>query len=124
VLLIVGGIAGGLALKGASDKAAADEARHQQEMAETKAQSEALQRQLENETSKISTLMGQLGAAKDEAAREALQKQLDEARRAQATTQRNYQRVQSTGNTGGTSAPKPRAACTCQAGDPLCSCIQ
>ena len=123
ILLIVGGITGGLALKNANDKAAADEARHQQELAEQKAQSDALQRQLEAQTQNISTMTEQLAAAKDNAAREALLKQIEEAKKAQASTQQRFQRVQSGGG-GSTPSKTPRAACTCQAGDPLCSCIQ
>jgi hypothetical protein len=124
VLLIVGGIGGGLALKNANDKAAADEARHQQELAEQKAQSDALQRQLESQTQNLNALVAQLASAKDDAAKEALQKQIEDAKRAQAATRQNYQRVQSGGGGGGGGSPKPRPACTCQSGDPLCSCIQ
>jgi colicin import membrane protein len=70
-----------------------------------------LERDISEHEAKIAALNRQLAAAKDDATRRALQRQLDEEMR----------KVPPLGNGPGNSRNKP--GCKCVPGDPLCSCL-
>lgn len=70
---------------------------------------ERLRKQLEEQNAKVDKLLQELAAAKDEAQRTALQKQLEELQEAQKRLKRGM---------GGA----PGKSCGCQPGDPLCVC--
>jgi hypothetical protein len=81
-------------------------------MADLKAQSDA-----------IATAQSEAASAKSDADRLAAQQKLAAAQAEQKRTQANIANIQSrpVGNTPSKGTPRP--ACTCQAGDPLCSCL-
>jgi len=123
VLFFVGAIAGGVALKHASDEADA-----------LKAQTAALQAQIDDEKQKGDKLKAQLANAKDPAEVAALQAQLD-AENARIQQLQNQQQTAAkkptyAGGGGGAPAAKPAGGgggsgkpCNCTPGDPLCSCL-
>jgi colicin import membrane protein len=126
ILLVGGGISAAVVIKGQNDKAAAMAAESARRDAEQQAKFDALTKQLEDGKNNIDNLTNQLGTVSDTATKLALEKQLEQAKKDQAAAAAYRAKVgasRPSGNTG--SGPtKPRAACTCQSGDPLCSCIQ
>jgi colicin import membrane protein len=127
LLLVVGAIGGVTAYTSARDKAAAAAAEQARANQELQAQLASLTKQADDEKANMDNLNAQLGAANDVATKLALEKQLAEAKKQAEITAAARAKLRSSGGGGGgnTSGPaKPRAACTCQAGDPLCSCIQ
>ena len=126
LLLVVGAIGGVMAYTSARDKAAAAAAEQSRENAELQGKLDTLAKQAEDEKANVDTLSAKLGAANDVATKLALEKQLAEAQTEQAATAAARARVSAQHSSGsGSGGPtKVRAACTCQAGDPLCSCIQ
>lgn len=121
VLLLFGAVGGGILFKVQSDKQAAAEKRHQAESAAQQAQVDKLMNELRSQNEAVAGLEASVRDAKDEAARRAAEQRLAEAKNQRAATQG---RITSMQTPTGTKATTPRAACTCQSGDPLCSCIQ
>jgi colicin import membrane protein len=78
-----------------------------------------LQRQLDEQTSKVNDLVAQLSSAQDDKTRAELKAKLAEAQKAQQGLARA---AAGGGKAGGGDAP-PKKACNCQPGDPLCSCL-
>jgi colicin import membrane protein len=80
-----------------------------------------LQRQLDEQTTKVNDLLDKLSSAQDDKTRAELQAKLADARKAQQAAAK-----QAAGGggpkAGGGDAP-PKKACNCQPGDPLCSCL-
>ena len=99
-------------------------AEQQRQTMELQAKLDALNKQLEDGNKNIDNLTAQLGPVSDTAQKLALEKQLEQAKKDQAAAAAMRARVQASRPAGGSGPPKPRAACTCQSGDPLCSCIQ
>ena len=60
-------------------------------------------------------------SAKTDAEKAAAAQRLADAQRQQAAVQRQIGAMRAAPQPGGN--PRPRPACTCQAGDPLCSCL-
>jgi flagellar basal body-associated protein FliL len=128
-ILFLGAIGGGVAFKINNDKAAAIQAAKDQEIAQKQAQLDKLMADLKEESDKVAQLNDAVTNAKSDADRAAAQQRLADAQKAQQATQAqvaNIRRATSGGGGGGGGGggtPKPRPACTCQAGDPLCSCL-
>jgi len=125
-ILIAGAIAvvaigsvSGVLIKKNLDEAEAREVAAKAEAARQKGEAEKLKAQIEESEKRQSALNQQLASAKDEATRLALQKQLDEEQEKSKQLKRG----------GGGARPaagggdKPKAACNCTPGDPLCSCL-
>lgn len=91
--------------RASEEKYAATAAEQERERAERV----KLERQLKEQNAKIERLLADLTAAKDEAQRLVLQKQLEEAQAAQKKLQNSMKYRE--------------PACKCVAGDPLCSCL-
>jgi colicin import membrane protein len=85
------------------------------ETMELQAKLDALNKQLEDGKNNIDNLNAQLGTVTDQAKKQ---------QAAAALAARKMAASRPAGGGGGGGPPKPRAACTCQSGDPLCSCIQ
>ncbi len=125
LLLIVGGVSAAVVIKGQNDRAAEATAEHARELAEQQAKTEALQKQFDDQNKNIDALNSQLASATDIVQQAALKQQIEDARKRAAETSKAIQSVHHANTAGGGDKPaKPRAACTCQSGDPLCSCIQ
>lgn len=79
-----------------------------------------LQRQLEEQSQKVNDLVAQLASAKDQSTRDALAQQLQDAQR-----KKDALNKVAAPSGGGAASPRPanKPPCTCQAGDPLCSCL-
>ena len=125
-LLLIGvAVSAVVVIKGQNDKAAAVAAESARQLAEQQAKVDALNKQIEDGKNNIDNLQNQLGTVTDTAQKLALEKQLEQARKDQAAAAIMRARISASRPAGGGGAPKgPRPACTCQSGDPLCSCIQ
>jgi colicin import membrane protein len=128
LLLIFGAVGAAIVIKGQNDKAAAVAAETARQNAELQAKFDAMNKQLEDGKANIDNLSAQLGSVTDTAQKLALEKQLEEAKKKQAADAIQAQKLRDSrprggGGGGGGGPTKPRAACTCQSGDPLCSCI-
>jgi colicin import membrane protein len=125
LFLVITGVSAAVVIKNQRDQAAMAAAENARQLAEQQAKADALQKQIEDQTQNINDLVAKVSSAKDEATRDLLKKQLDDAQAARAAAQASLKRARPVAGTGGGGGPpKPRAACTCQSGDPLCSCIQ
>jgi colicin import membrane protein len=67
--------------------------------------------------------LSQLSSAQDDKTRAELKAKLAEAQKAQAGAASRASGGGSKGGGGGEEKPKPKKACDCQPGDPLCSCL-
>jgi hypothetical protein len=65
----------------------------------------------------------EIASAKSDADRIAAQQKVAALQEKQKTTQTNIANVQRGPGPASPARTTPRAACTCQAGDPLCSCL-
>jgi colicin import membrane protein len=122
VILVAGGITAGLIIHNQNKAAEIERARAQAELAEQKAQTERLQRELTDQNNAVASLEDAVKNARDEGAKEAAMKALKDAQDKQAAARSALNRAR----TGGPAAAKPanKPACNCAPGDPLCSCIQ
>jgi chromosome segregation ATPase len=121
VLLFVGSIGGGLAYYKTVQEAEKQRILKEGELAEQKAQLDKLTAELKRQNEAVASLEGDVKNAKSEAERNAALARLDEAKQKQKQTQ---QAVGQVGRPAAAANPgKPKPACTCQAGDPLCSCL-
>ena len=128
-LLIFVGVSAALYINKQHNDAAAQAAEAQRESQELQGKLDALTKQADDAKANQENLQAQLGAATDVATKLALEKQIEEAKKQEAELAKQRARLgaarASSGGGGGGGGPtKPRPACTCQAGDPLCSCIQ
>jgi colicin import membrane protein len=125
LLLVFGAVGAVVVIKGQNEKAAAIAADSARQLAEQQAKVDALNKQIEDGKNNIDNLQSQLGSVSDTATKLALEKQLEQAKRDQAAAAASRARLSASRPAAGGGGPaKPRAACTCQSGDPLCSCIQ
>jgi hypothetical protein len=124
-LLILGGAGGGFAFYKSGQEQARVTALKNAEIAEQKAQLDKLMGDLKAQSDAIATAQAEAASAKSDADRLAAQQKLAAAQAEQKRTQANIAAVQSrpAGGGGGAGKGTPRPACTCQAGDPLCSCL-
>jgi colicin import membrane protein len=125
-LLLIGAVGAGVAFKINNDKATAIQAAKDQEIAQKQAQLDKLMSDLKAQSDQVEQLNSAVANAKSDADRVAAQQRLADAQKAQQATQAqvaNIRRTGGGGGGGGGGATKPRPACTCQAGDPLCSCL-
>jgi colicin import membrane protein len=123
-LLLVGvAVSAAIVIKGQNEKAAAESAEHARALAEQQAKTEALQKQFDDQNKNIDDLTAKLATASDAVQAAALKQQIEDARKAAAATRKAIQNSHPAAASGG-GPSKPRPACTCQSGDPLCSCIQ
>jgi len=83
-------------------------------------QAQKLQRQLDEQTTKVNDLVAQLSSAQDDKTRAELKAKLADAQKAQQGLARA---AAGGGSKGGGDSPAPKKACNCQPGDPLCSCL-
>jgi colicin import membrane protein len=124
LLLVIGGVSAVVVIKGQNDRAAAVAAESARQLAEQQAKTEALQKQFDDQNKNIDGLTTQLASATDAVQAAALKQQIEDARKRAAETRKAIQNSSApAANRGGGDKPKPRTACTCQSGDPLCSCI-
>jgi colicin import membrane protein len=124
LLLVFGSVGAVVVIKGQNDKAAAIAAESARQLAEQQAKVDALNKQIEDGKNNIDNLQAQLGTVTDTATKLALEKQLEQARKDQAAAAAYRAKLSTSRPAAGSGPAKPRAACTCQSGDPLCSCIQ
>jgi colicin import membrane protein len=122
-LLFLGAIGGGIAFKVNNDKAAAIQAAKDQEIATQKAAMDKLMADLKAQNDQVEQLNSAVANAKSDADRIAAQQRLADAKQAQQATQAQVANIRRTGGSNPGTSTKPRPACTCQAGDPLCSCL-
>jgi colicin import membrane protein len=123
-LLILGGAGGGFAFYKSGQEQARVTALKNAEIAEQKAQLDKLMGDLKAQSDAIAASEAALASAKSDADRSAALAKLEVAKAEQKKTQANIANVQSRPTTGTPGGPtKPRPACTCQAGDPLCACL-
>jgi colicin import membrane protein len=122
-LMILRGIGGGYAFYANAKEAARIQALKDKEIAEQKEQLATLMNQLKAQNDAVAAAQADAENAKNEADREAARAKLAEAQKQATAIQSRIGRLQHSGG-GSTSKPStPKPACTCQAGDPLCSCL-
>jgi colicin import membrane protein len=124
-LVAVALIGGGVAFKLHSDKKA-NEIRYAEELRQAQEQIASFQRKLADQEAIVAQKVAALAAAKDEVERAAAQAALDKAREEVSKTKQNIQATAAkvtTGPKGGAKGGAAKAACNCQPGDPLCSCL-
>jgi len=122
-LLIFGGAGGGFAFYKSGQEQARITAVKNAEIAEQKAQLDKLMGDLKAQGDAIATSEAALASAKSDADRSAALAKLELAKAEQKKTQTNIVNIQSRPPPGTGGGTKPRTACTCQAGDPLCACL-
>ncbi len=124
-LLIFGAIGGGYAFWKSGQEQARLTALKNQELAEKQAQLDKLMNELKTQNDAIELARTEAASAKSESDRNAAQAKLLMVQEQQRNTQRTIAAVRAApvGGGGGAAKPTPRAACTCQAGDPLCACV-
>lgn len=123
-LLVLGGAGGGYAFYRSAEEARHRDELARKEIAEKQAQLDKLMAELKSQNDAIAQAQADAANAKSEADRAAAKAKLAQAQEQQRRTQANIAAVRATGGnskSSGGSTPKP--ACTCQAGDPLCSCL-
>ncbi len=123
-VLILGAGGGGYAFWKSGQEQAKVTAAKNAEIAEQKAQLDKLMADLRAQNDQMQAAQAEIASAKSDADRIAAQQKVAALQERQKTTQTNIANVQ---RGPGTTAPPrnttPRPACTCQAGDPLCSCL-
>jgi len=119
-VLLIGGGTGGFIWYRSAKAQEELQAETQRQLAERDAQMKKLQSQLETQERKVNDLVSQLAAAHDDATRAKIQAELAAAQK-DAAAIKGAMRGTATSGDKGSSTPKP--ACTCQRGDPLCSCL-
>ena len=121
-LLVLGAAGGALAYRQSQIRAAEIAAAHAAERAENEAKMTKLMDELKSQTDAIAALQMELLHAQNDADRKAAEAKLLEMQEQQNRTRTRIAAARSNaGGAPGPAAPKP--ACTCQAGDPLCSCL-
>lgn len=122
-LLIFGGVGGGYALYSSQKEAERVQALKDKEIAEKNATVERLMAELKKQQEEMVAAQAAITNAKDDKERALAQAKLAAAQEQQRKLQGSLAAVRQ----GGTSKPStpntPKPACTCQAGDPLCSCL-
>ena len=124
-LLIFGAAGGGYAFYRSGQAQAEEAKRHNAEIAEKQAQLDKLMADLKSTNDAMTAAQAEIASAKSDADKQAAQARVV-ALQAQAQRQQTaVTQVQSrpTGPAVGKPNNTPRPACTCQAGDPLCSCL-
>ena len=126
LVLFLGIVGGAFGIKSMMDKQAAERAIYEKQLADQKAQMDKLQGQLKEQNDAVAQLESAVSNAKDEAAKKEAEAKLAAARAQQQKTQSAIATMRNNppATGGGTKPATPRPACTCAAGDPLCSCIQ
>lgn len=122
-LLILGGAGGGYAFYRSGVEQARVTALKNAEIEDQKAQLAKLMSDLKAQSDAIATAQAEAASAKSDADRLAAQQKLAAAQAEQNRTRANIAAVQSRPVGGNKGGGTPRPACTCQAGDPLCSCL-
>ncbi len=84
---------------------------------------EKLMKELEEQNNAIQIAQREAAAAKNEAERELAMAKLHAAQEQQMKTSAAVRAAAGKAGAGGSSPVRAKAACTCQAGDPLCSCL-
>jgi colicin import membrane protein len=124
-LVAVALLGGGVAFKINSDKKA-QEIRYAEELRQAQEQIASFQRKLADQEGIVAQKVAALAAAKDEVERAAAQAALDKAQKAVAETKGAIEKIAPKAGgakAGGSKAGAAKAACNCQPGDPLCSCL-
>ena len=93
------------------------------QLAEHKARLDRLARDLQQEGVAIADAQEQLARATTDAEREAARAKLKAAEARQRSIRAELSTLQNNEQPRPTDPATPRPACTCQAGDPLCSCF-
>jgi colicin import membrane protein len=120
-ILVIGGL--GLYLGKIRPEAEARETATRAALFQQAEETKRAQQQLAETTTKVNDLLSQLSSAQDEKTRAELKAKLADAQRAQAGAASRATSGPSKGGGGGEEKPKPKKACDCQPGDPLCSCL-
>jgi colicin import membrane protein len=122
-LMILGAGGGGYAFWASAKEQARIQAFKDKEIAEQKQQLDTLMSQLKAQNDAVAQAQAEAASAHSDADRAAAQAKLAEAQRQASALQGRIGTLQR--NPVGPTPPRttPRAACTCLAGDPLCSCI-
>ncbi len=123
-VLILGAAGGGFAFWKSGQEQAKITAAKNAEIAEQKAQLDKLMSDLRAQNEQMQSAQAEIASAKSDADRVAAQQKVAALQEKQKTTERNIAVVQRGPGPGAPpKATTPRPACTCQAGDPLCSCL-
>ncbi|MDB4946666.1 MAG: hypothetical protein JWP97_6200 [Labilithrix sp.] len=125
-LLILGAAGGGFAFYKSGQEQARITALKNAEIAEQKAQLDKLMSDLKATNDQMQAAQAEIASAKSESEKQAAQAKIAALQAQQSRTNANIAAVQQNrpaGGGGGTVKTTPKPACTCQAGDPLCSCL-
>ena len=116
---------GGYAFYRSAEDARVRDELAKKELAAKQAQLDKLMTDLKTQNDAIAAAQAEAASAKSEADKNAAQAKLLAAQEQQKRTQANIAAVRAApAGGGGASKPStPKPACTCQAGDPLCSCL-
>jgi hypothetical protein len=121
-VLVLGGIGGGYAFYSSNKEAQRIQALKDEEIRQKEAQVNKLMAELKAQNDAMAAAQAEAASAKTDAEKAAAQAKLLKAQEDAKRTQANIAAVRNR-PTGNTSSGSPRPACTCQAGDPLCSCL-
>jgi colicin import membrane protein len=123
-VLVFGGIGGGYAFYSSAQEAKRIQALKDEEIRQKEAQVNKLMADLKAQNDAMAAAQAEAASAKTDAERAAAQAKLLKAQEDAKRTQANIAAVRNRpGAAGGGGGGAPRPACTCQAGDPLCSCL-
>lgn len=123
-VLVFGGIGGGYAFYSSAQEAKRIQALKDEEIRQKEQQLSKLMAELKAQNDAVAEAQAAAANAKSDAERAAAQAKLAKAQEDARKTQANIAAVRTTGGAkAGGGGGTPRPACTCQAGDPLCSCL-
>ena len=121
-LLIFGGVGAAYAIVSGQNEAARVQAEQTKALAEKQAQLDKLMGDLKTQQDTIAAAQTEAQNAKSDAEKAAAANKLAQAQEAQRKTQANIANIKKSADPGAKPGT-PRPACTCQQGDPLCSCL-
>ena len=122
-VLILGAGGGGYAFWKSGQDQARETALKNAEIAGQKAQLDKLMADLKAQNEQMQAAQTEIASAKSDAERFAAQQKVAALQEKQKTTEKNIANVRSGPGPTAPTRTTPRPACTCQAGDPLCSCL-
>ncbi len=123
-ILVAAVVGGGIAFKKHNDQANLEKAALEARAQAAEQEKDRLEDAVKQSEQKEADLKSALNNAKDEADRARIQAELQKAQETTKAAQKGLRSAgSSSSGSSGSSSPKPKAACNCTPGDPLCSCF-
>ena len=122
-VLVAGGIGGGVLFKQSQEEAEKQKAALEAERARLAEEKSRLEGMVKKAEEKEADLQAALNSAKDEAERARIQAELKKAQENAANARKCIRNMPAAAAGATKPASKPKPACNCPPGDPLCSCF-